>query len=286
AEAGSAAFALAFHPDPAPMLFHDAPTDVEPQPGAWFRDLHRVMDLAEGLEQAGDVLGVDAAARVAHAHLDLLVTLHGLDDDGAPAGRELVRVVEEVEQDLGHPARIRLRPQVLRHPVLQPYAGAFAQLVEGGRDLGHKIRHVRGLLAQLQMPALESSHLQYLLDEVAQAVHVAVDDVQRASLAFGAALQGRRAQQVQLELEGGQGRVEFVRGRVEEVRLELVHLLQPLDLHQAFHGHAGGLLGAFALGQVAHRNDLRHAGMEWHGLAHDLHGHARAVRAYALRLHG
>src|SRR5439155_5416724 len=96
---------LALRPDAPAVRFDDALRDVEAKSRA--AGLRGVAHLAEGLEEARDVVGMQAHARVVDAHDDVPVRRARLDPDRAAGGRELERVAEEVEEDLRQPRGIR-----------------------------------------------------------------------------------------------------------------------------------------------------------------------------------
>src|ERR1051325_3976483 len=96
-ERGALARAGALAPDAPVVPFDDALADVEAQSRAGVGLLHRVVHLAEGLEEARDVFGLHADARVGDAHARHPGPgLRDLDEDAAARGRELERVVEQV----------------------------------------------------------------------------------------------------------------------------------------------------------------------------------------------
>ena len=111
---------LAGHAGDRPFAFHHfrpRPRQGQAQPDAFMGSAHDVLDLGEGLENTRQVfrLNTDPPVPDPNDHVAVMVERRG-DLRHAVVGRELDRVIDEVEQDLFQTQRIRpQRRQVLWH---------------------------------------------------------------------------------------------------------------------------------------------------------------------------
>src|SRR5262249_58486783 len=94
--------------------------DREPEPGPADLPGPVLVDTVEALRDAREVGRWDPDPRVADPNLDTSPWLRsGLDADLSPLGRELDRVVHEVDQDLDEPVAVRVDGEVGRHRTLE-----------------------------------------------------------------------------------------------------------------------------------------------------------------------
>src|SRR5207302_6754673 len=94
----------ALAPDAPPLGLYQPPAEVEPDPEPTVGPGARPVDLAEALEDHGDVPRVDARSLVGHRDLDLLAPVDQLQDDGTVG--VLAGVVQQVVDHLLEPAPV------------------------------------------------------------------------------------------------------------------------------------------------------------------------------------
>jgi hypothetical protein len=88
----------------AALLGGEALRDREAEPGA--AELLRVRQLDELVEDAGDIVGLDALALIGHRDLDVIGRPQKRFDQDRLAASELDGVRQQVQQDLSHATRV------------------------------------------------------------------------------------------------------------------------------------------------------------------------------------
>ncbi|EAU64887.1 hypothetical protein STIAU_5392 [Stigmatella aurantiaca DW4/3-1] len=177
----------------------------------------------EALEDAGQVLGLDAHARVLDAHHAAPVLL-GPPDVHPPTGRGVFDgVVEQVEEHLLDGPLIAPGAQVRRHMQLQANVLALGLRFDrvggpGGRD---REGHVGE--PELHLARFEPGQLQQVLDELGEALGLAVDDLHHLG-GHGGVLQGPGLKCLRIAADGGDGGAQLVGDVGHEV---LAHIFQP-----------------------------------------------------------
>jgi len=162
-----------------PINAHELPRDGEPQPGAAEASVALAVGLFEGREDARAQLGWNADAGVTdgaaqeHVARDLAAQAH----DNLPAGRELDRVVAEIDEDLADAMPIRvqhlddvgidLRPQ---HEAL--VLGAHDKRL---RHLGERLAHVEVVGVDVELASLDLREVEDVVEDLEQALGRPVD---------------------------------------------------------------------------------------------------------------
>jgi len=169
----AAAPLLARHVDASAVVVDDLRADEQPEPGAALRILRG----DERVEDALELGGGDAAARVGDLHLYLVAARARGHADGAAGRRRVERVGEEVQHDLLQLAALREQP---RHPgvgldgQLQPRRRhrrphQLHRLLHEAVDV-HRHRRLRRAPREVEEP----------VDDLAQPSELALDHAQAA----------------------------------------------------------------------------------------------------------
>ena len=216
---------------------------AEPRPAVLARA--RRVDLIEGVEHARLLLRRDADAGVLDAHLDhrprrreqrqslglglLPVVLHhaGAQRDGASCGRELDRVLDEVDEHLTQP--LRIAAQV--HETAAELEGQRHALLAGrGGERRHDLPEDRldadGADLHAHGPALQLAEIEQPHDEREELLALLVNRLHE-HLLLGFELAGEPLpEHLAVSDDRRERRAKLVAHRRQEVRLEAIELLR------------------------------------------------------------
>ena len=220
---------------------HEALHQREPDAHATSRRPSRALRLRERLEDLLEEVRLDAGAAVADTKLQVAMVVPERDVHGPGRRRELQGVREQVSDDLREPCRIRVHPERCRggvEPEREP------TLLEGRANvLARAADHlacVKATALQRDLVVGDAAHLEQVLDEPGEVVHLPPDHLSRVRR-LRAALR-RSLEQVEAVPDRGERVEELVREDREEVRLPPVRfaeLLLDLPLAADVHGHGG-----------------------------------------------
>ena len=244
--------------DLAAHRLHQALADRQPQAGAAVVAVGGVLDLEEGLEHLGGLVGRDADAGVADREAEPGLALGGgrggdADGDRALVG-ELDGVADDVEEELvelapvaDHPPRHRGRHVADEGDTLALGLHRLQRqhVVDG-------LAQVEGFALQVELAGLDAREAQHVLEDLQQRQVGVADHVEVLALA---PVEGALAEQAHGAEHAAEGGAQLVAEGAEEHALGLVGLL-------------GGLAGHGVLGHFA--GEQRVAAFEFGGAFGDL----------------
>ena len=226
---------LARGADGAAVELHQLLHEREPDAGAFLRPAARPFDAVEALEDPADFRGGHAGARVADPQLRAVAVLPERDLD-APGKGELVRVGEEVEDDLLPHVAIDVDGLAQGRAVhVQLEARALDGGAEHARDVGRERPEVEGNVGGLHPARLDTREVEQRVDELEEPHGIAPQDGELVALG---GLERGAEQLVHGAEDERERRAELVAHVAEE------HRLRRVEPRQRLGALAFGLVGA------------------------------------------
>ena len=193
--------------------------DREAEPGAAHLPRAPRVDAVESLEQASEVLLLDAAAVVldaqAHAWNGAFARLGAQGHRGA-LGAVLHGVVDEVGEHLLERAAIGLHLEALRRLELERDLPLLRALAKHAEEVGRERLEREALGSEPQLARLDAREVEEVLDEALQPCRVALDDAEEALGSLGI-LGERHLHGLGGREDGGDRRAQLVRDVGDEV---------------------------------------------------------------------
>lgn len=212
-------------PDAAAVGFDEGLADRQAEAAAAYVAGVGPRDLVETLEHPLALGGGDARPLVAHCDDHLAALALGLEPDQSPWRRELLRILQQVQQHLLDPSWVRTEQRQAAGDLDLNPRRAQALAVLPQQPL-HQRQQRHQVAAQPQRAGLDLGEAEQVVDQLVESVALAVDQLQVLAPALRVGRCSAPQQRLGGALDRRQGCAQLVAHQRHKIRLEPLHLPQ------------------------------------------------------------